>query len=184
VHRTLHCAMSGAPAAARLNPISLCAVRWFTGQLLCAVRCAPDRHCRLSGVPISRFKKSAPSPTGQRPPFSQASARELSALSVSGDSLLHRRRTPSHRRPPSPATSSPSSPLLGEQLSLPPPSVLLCSGEQSLPSLPFEQFLQIFVKFCESCWWNALHYPHCVSLQVFSSFGRAFPPPMAVSPKP
>jgi hypothetical protein len=60
VHRTLHCAMSGAPVAARSNSISLCAVRWFTGQLLCVVRCAPDRHCRLSGALISRFKKRPP----------------------------------------------------------------------------------------------------------------------------
>jgi hypothetical protein len=60
VHRTLHCAMSGAPAAARKVPLFLCAVRWFTGHLLCAVRCAPDRHCRLSGAPITRFKKQPP----------------------------------------------------------------------------------------------------------------------------
>jgi hypothetical protein len=50
--------MSGAPAAARWNFIFLCAVRWFTGQLLCAVRCAPDRHCRLSGAPILGFLKN------------------------------------------------------------------------------------------------------------------------------
>jgi hypothetical protein len=55
VHRTLHCAMSGAPAAARYNSTLLCVVRWFTGQLLCAIRCAPDRHCRLSGAPILGF---------------------------------------------------------------------------------------------------------------------------------
>jgi hypothetical protein len=144
--------MSGAPAAARRIPLFLCAVRWFTGQLLCAVRCAPDRHCGLSGVPVSRFKKTAPSPSRARSLLSPASARKLSALSVSGDSLPRRRRTPSHRRPPSPATSSHSSPLLGERLSLPPPSVLLCSRGQSLPPLPFEFFLQICVKFCESCW--------------------------------
>ena len=30
-------------------------VRWFTRQLLCAVRCAPNRQCRLSGVPITGF---------------------------------------------------------------------------------------------------------------------------------
>jgi hypothetical protein len=60
VHRTLHCAMSGAPAATRFKSFFLCAVRWFTGQLLCVVRCAPDRQCRLSGAPISRFKKSPP----------------------------------------------------------------------------------------------------------------------------
>jgi hypothetical protein len=176
--------MSGAPAAARKIPLFLCAVRWFTGQLLCAVRCAPDRHCRLSGVPISRFKKSASNPSQARGLRFPASARVLSTLSVSGASLLRRRRTPRHRRPPSPATSSSSSPLLGERLSLPPSSVLLCFGEQSLPPLQFEQFLQIFVKCCESCWWNALHYPHCVSLQTLSSFGRAFTPQMAIFLKP
>jgi hypothetical protein len=55
VHQTLHCAMSGASAAARSKSIFLCVVRWFTGQLLCAVWCAPDRHYRLSGAPISGF---------------------------------------------------------------------------------------------------------------------------------
>jgi hypothetical protein len=49
VHRTLHCALSGAPVA-RAQELSF----------LCAVRCAPDRHCRLSGAPISRFKKTPP----------------------------------------------------------------------------------------------------------------------------
>jgi hypothetical protein len=63
VHRTLHCAMSGALAAARSKFIFLCAVRWFTGQLLCAVRCAPDRHCRLSGAPYSVFRKPFPCPS-------------------------------------------------------------------------------------------------------------------------
>jgi hypothetical protein len=79
VHRTLHCAMSGAPAAACKIPLFLCAVRWFTGQLLCAVRCAPDRHCRLSGVPISHFKKKRP-PARARPEasfFSQPSRQPL-----------------------------------------------------------------------------------------------------------
>jgi hypothetical protein len=52
VHRTLHCALSGAPTGARRSPFSLC-----------AVQCAPDRHCRLSGAPIvSFFKKTFPSP--------------------------------------------------------------------------------------------------------------------------
>jgi hypothetical protein len=59
VHRTLHCALSGAPDGACRSPFSLCVVQWFTGQLLCAVRCAPDRHCRLSGAPIMRFLKKA-----------------------------------------------------------------------------------------------------------------------------
>jgi hypothetical protein len=89
VHRTLHCAMSGAPAATRANPLLLCIVWWFTGQLLCTVRCAPDRHCRLSGAPITRFKK--------RPP-TRARARDLLLSPLSGSSLL------SGDLPSSPAT--------------------------------------------------------------------------------
>jgi hypothetical protein len=68
VHRTLHCAMSGPPAATRFKSFFLCVVRWLTGQLLCAVRCAPDRHCRLSGAPIFGFKKTFPRPS-PRPGF-------------------------------------------------------------------------------------------------------------------
>jgi hypothetical protein len=56
-HCTVQCPVHRQP---RAKSIFLCAVRWFTGQLLCAVRCAPDRHCRLSGAPISRFKKRPP----------------------------------------------------------------------------------------------------------------------------
>jgi hypothetical protein len=175
--------MSGAPVAAREVPLFLCAVWWFTGHLLCAVRCAPDSHCRLSGVPISRFKKQPPARA--RPEASFLSWLR-SGFSVLGGS----QRPPSPllsgglhlRRPPSPASSS--SPLLGERLSLSPSSVPLCFGEQCLPPFQFEHFLQIFVEFCESCWWNALLYPHCVSLKALSSFGRAFPPQMAISLKP
>jgi hypothetical protein len=63
VHRTLHCALSGAPAATRADPLLLCAVRWFTEQLLCAVRCARDMHCGLSGAPIISFLKVFPRPS-------------------------------------------------------------------------------------------------------------------------
>jgi hypothetical protein len=62
----------------------LCAVRWFTGQLLCAVRCAPDRHCRLSGAPISRFKKGPPARPSQRLLLFPS---QHPLLSVPGDSL-------------------------------------------------------------------------------------------------
>ena len=79
MHRTLHCAMSGAPAAARYNTI-----------FLCAVRCAPDRHCRLSGAPISRFKKRPPARPSQRLNFSASSLCSL----IPGDSLSPRRRSP------------------------------------------------------------------------------------------
>jgi hypothetical protein len=52
------------------NSPFLCVVRWFTEQLLCAVQCAPDRHCRLFGAPIMRFKKGTSSPRpSQRPSF-------------------------------------------------------------------------------------------------------------------
>jgi hypothetical protein len=49
-HRTVWCAPD----------IAQCSV-WCTGWtradlfLCCPVRCAPDRHCRLSGVPITYF---------------------------------------------------------------------------------------------------------------------------------
>jgi hypothetical protein len=96
VHQTLHCAMSGAPAAARYKSIFLCAVRWFTGQLLCAVRCAPDRHCRLSGAPISRFKKKASSPTE---PEALSSPLTALCLCLWCLPLPHRRPSGDHRAP-------------------------------------------------------------------------------------
>jgi hypothetical protein len=96
VHRTLHCAMSGAPAAARADPLLLCVVRWFTGQLLCAVRCAPNRHCRLSGAPIIGFKNPFPARARGREPFSVSQrcfSLSLEAL-LSGDLLLAGGRAP------------------------------------------------------------------------------------------
>jgi hypothetical protein len=56
-HCTVHCPVHQ-PRAQEF--LFLCAIRWFTGQLLCAVWCAPDIHCRLSGAPIMRFKKRPP----------------------------------------------------------------------------------------------------------------------------
>jgi hypothetical protein len=88
VHRTLHYALSGAPAERAQIPFLLCAVRWFTGQLLCVVRCAPDRHCRLSGAPIMHFKKSFPRPS-PRPGHSIHCAPLVSgSLSAPGDQAL------------------------------------------------------------------------------------------------
>jgi hypothetical protein len=90
--------MSGAPAAARSNPIFLCVVRWCTGQLLCAVRCAPDRHCKLSGAPILRFKKNTSSPSWARgsqfPPTLWLSALLRRSALLSGDHLLAGGRAP------------------------------------------------------------------------------------------
>jgi hypothetical protein len=145
VHRTLHCAMSGAPAAAREVPLFLCAVRWFTGHLLCAVRCAPDSHCRLSGVPISRFKKSPPARPSQRHNCSLSHG----PLSAPGDS-----DSPAgdlHRRPPSPAALRRSlaawaRPSLSLSVSFFPVSLSLCVLSSSPPfdafPNPFE-FLSI-----------------------------------------
>jgi hypothetical protein len=58
-HQTVRCAPDTAlcnvrcTGSACTDLLLCCPVRWFTGQLLCAVRCAPDMHCRLSGVPIT-----------------------------------------------------------------------------------------------------------------------------------
>jgi hypothetical protein len=68
-HFIVHCPVHR--PRARQFLFLLCAVRWFTGQLLCVVRCAPDSYCALSGVhrtstvdcpvrPYSVFKKSFP----------------------------------------------------------------------------------------------------------------------------
>jgi hypothetical protein len=122
VHRTLHCALSGAPAVRAQELPFLCAIQGFTRQLLCSVRCAPDRHCKLSGAPMLHFKK--------RPP---ARARAIGhCLSLfSGSSLLWRSALP-RRRPPltgdhrAPASSGACAyPSSGEQpkLLLPPSSL-------------------------------------------------------------
>jgi hypothetical protein len=76
-----YCALSGVHRIATMR-YPVC-----TGQLLCAIWCAPDRHCRLSDAPITRFKKR---------PLARPQARDhislaISALcSLSGD--LPRRR--------------------------------------------------------------------------------------------
>jgi hypothetical protein len=98
MHRTLHYALSGAPAARAQELPFLCVVQWFTRQLLCAVRCAPDRHCRLSGAPISRFKKMPP--TRAEPealcflPLSGSLPSSGDQALLSGDHLLAGGRAP------------------------------------------------------------------------------------------
>jgi hypothetical protein len=176
-HCTVQCPVHRQP---RANPILLCAVRWFTGQLLCAVRCAPDRHCRLSGVPISRFKKTAPSPTEPEALISFASS--LCSLSwrfplpPAGD--LQPPAAIISDDPPatSPGSSSPSVSRSPSSASL---SLWLLG---SAP--PLLQILPISVKSDESSWWNVSPCSLYVSLQDSSSFGRVFIPQMVISLKP
>jgi hypothetical protein len=120
VHRTLHCAMSGAPAAARYKSV-----------FLCAVRCAPDRHCRLSGAPISRFKKRPPARDRARGSLSPPPA----VLSVSLATPSPPPAISLHRWPPSPTRlRRPRVPLLPSSVSRPSlpqfssPSVLVSRG--------------------------------------------------------
>jgi hypothetical protein len=165
--------MSGAPTAARSKSIFLCAVRWFTRQLLCAVRCAPDRHCRLSGAPISHFKKSPPARSRAR------------GFSVPLCSLSLAISTPSPAISSLAATKCFSPSLSGEHplLSLSP---LL---SEFLPPEKFLSFhplcpIQNHVNSSKSKWCNVFLCAHCVSLQVSSSLGRVSQPLIAISPKP
>jgi hypothetical protein len=126
-HCTVQCPVHRQPRAK--NPFFLCAVRWFTGQVLCAVRCAPDRHYRLSGAPISRFKKRPPARDRARGSFRQPS------FSVTGDFSPH--QAIHHLRRPLSSTvlrrhRAPLLPPLGEQLWLPLPP-LYFFFEQSTP---------------------------------------------------
>jgi hypothetical protein len=63
-HRTVRCAPDTAlcnvwcTGWAHTDLLLCCPIRWFTGQLLCAVRCAPDKNCRLSGVHMIGFLKN------------------------------------------------------------------------------------------------------------------------------
>ena len=168
MHRTLHCALSGAPAArARI-------------LFLCAVRCAPDMYCRLSGAPIMRFKKRPPArPSSQRPPLLIFSLAPLCSL---GD--FPSPATCSRRRPSSGETVT-SSLLSGEkpQLSLlfSFPSVSGSSAAYVPPLLlPFQ------IPINSSEWSESQCMVVCTSsplnpLQVLSSFGRVSPPPIAIS---
>jgi hypothetical protein len=149
--------MSGAPAAARSNSFFLCAVRWFTGQSLCAVPCASDSHCALSSVhrtctvdcpvrPYHVLKKGL-----QPAPEPEANIFLCSlALSPLWRFALPRRRPPltgDHRAPAtqcsSPTLLSVSSPF---SLCLSSLSVLLCRDPQSTLLCQ----IQIPIKVCES----------------------------------
>jgi hypothetical protein len=180
VHRTLHCAMSGAPAAARKNPFSLCAVRWFTGQLLCAVRCAPDRHCRLSGAPISCFKKRPPARPSQRHCFiSQPPA------------YLCLWRFPPHRRSPPAATISGRAPVISCGLGSSSPSlsvsfspsvisISLFSDSEAVhhPCVPISNFCEIpCIQLVKCVPWSLLHIPAGLWLlrEGFSTPNTLFP---------
>jgi hypothetical protein len=134
VHQTLHCALSDAPAARAQDLL-----------FLCAVRCAPDRHCRLSGAPILRFKKRPPARNRAR-----GSHFPLCSLALCPLAIL----------PSSPTISSPaailrrpSAPLLPSSLVSSPcfsPSLSLCfRGSHALQFHPCHKF-QIHSKFCES----------------------------------
>jgi hypothetical protein len=133
VHRTLHCAMSGAPAAARKNPFS-CALSGGS----------PDSYCALSGVhrtgtvdcPVcpSRVLKKGLQPDRARGSVSLLCQRPHS-LSLAF--LLSRRRTSSsggHRPRWAPATSPLLFPLGEQPLSSP---VLCLKGSEASLSLPF-----------------------------------------------
>jgi hypothetical protein len=86
VHRTLHYALSDAPVVRTQIHFLLCAVWWFNGQLLCAVRCASDRHYSLSGASITRFKKGPPVRDRARGPLFPLCSLSLNS---SSDSPLH-----------------------------------------------------------------------------------------------
>jgi hypothetical protein len=157
VHRTLHCALSGAPAAARFKSFSLCAVRWFTGQLLCAVRCAPDRHCRLFGAPISRFKKSPPARDRARGLLLPLCSLLSDSLATTLSSLItgvHRLRPCSGDLDPV-LLSCPRSVSSSFSLCLLSLSISLASEAPS--STPLCSF-QILVKSCETKLWYVFIY--------------------------
>jgi hypothetical protein len=160
-HRTVRCAPDTALCTvqcigrARSKSIFLCAVRWFTGQLLCAVRCAPDRHCRLSGAPISRFKKMPPA-RAEPEALKFLPSLCLSALLWRSDPLADDHRAPAStvlRRPPA-LIPSPS----GEQSCLHSSLFSLFSLVSSPPPLLGPN--QFPVNSSESKWWNV--FP-CVS---------------------
>jgi hypothetical protein len=156
VHRTLHCAMSGASAAARYNSFLLCAVRWFTGQLLCAVRCAPDKHYRLSGAPISCFKKRPPARDRARGSLLSVLSDSLHLLPLAGDlpspaATLQRSCACDPRSVSSTPLSSPSIPF----------SLVLClRGSEALLFPPLFAQFQIPVKSSKSKWWNVFQCAH------------------------
>jgi hypothetical protein len=181
-HCTVQCPVHRQPRAK--NPFS-CALSGGS----------PDSYCALSGVhrtgtvdcPVRPYrvlkKASSPQPS-QRLIFSLP-AHSVS-VSVSGVSL-----SPPATFPPPATLRRPGAlvPLSGEQ-HFPPllPSIFFSPalglrGSEALSLHPLSIF-QILVKSNESKRWNVFNCPHCVSLQVLSSFGRVFTPQMAISPKP
>jgi hypothetical protein len=181
VHRTLHCAMSGAPAAARKIPF-FCALSGGS----------PDSYCALSGVhrtgtvdcPVcpSRVLKNRPQPDRAEPEalFLLPAAQ----LSASGDFPL---AGDLHRRPPSPT-------VLRRSLAHPSCSPSVSCSQSSSPSVSFSLSLwlcttpvypfQISVKSHASSWWFVFPCSYFISLQVLGSFGRVLLPQMAIFLKP
>jgi hypothetical protein len=146
VHRTLHCALSGAPVVRAQIPFLLCVVRWFTGQLRCTVWCAPDRHCGLSDAPMMCFKKRILSPSPSLCSFHSqlsASSRCLALSQVNFSPHLaagDHRRAPGKPLCPCSAFSSPS--LVSCSASLSFPSLFqLCSVLTSPPLVHISKFL-------------------------------------------
>jgi hypothetical protein len=151
-------------------------------------------YCALSGVhrtgtvdcpvcPSRVLKKPPPARPSQRHSFLFPAARCSLRLAISPPPAIS---TGGHLlRPCSGDLGLPSSSPSVSCSSPLPFSPVLCLSDSRAP--PFLSLLQIFqnsVKSHESSWWNAFHYPYYVSLQTFSSFGRAFPPQMAISLKP
>jgi hypothetical protein len=177
-HYTVHCPVH---RLRTLIHFLLCAVpvRWFTGQLLCAIRCAPDMHCRLSGAPITRFKKRSPvRASSQRPPFTYLCSGSLLS-SVSSSPPANSSSPPATNLPLcSPSSSS------GELLS---PSLFTlcfkCPVKNSLHLSPFLIQFKLSSKSCESKLLCRCLVPYWITLQVLSSLGRVSPPQMAISPK-
>jgi hypothetical protein len=171
-HCTVHCPVHRPHAQI---PFFLCAVRWFTGQLLCAVRCAPDRHCRLSGAPISCFKKGLQPEPSQRPHCFSSLWLSLPSLAVWP--LLRRSLSPAvispHRRPP--CYGDPvliSCPPLDEQPFLPLSFLPLCSVVKRFSNPPFvpnSNSSQFPVNPCGwKCSYVSLEYP----CRFLAPFGR------------
>jgi hypothetical protein len=174
--------MSGAPAAAHWNSISLC-----------AVRCAPDRHCRLSGVhrtgtvdcpvhPYRVLKKLPPArdwARGSLLPLGSLLSGSLISLAIYSPSSA----TSPHRRPP----CSGDTVLLSCPRSVSIPfSLCLSSLSVSLSSKPLFHSLcqtQFPIQFCESMWWEMLLCVPWWFRQVSSSLGRVSQPKLTKSPK-
>jgi hypothetical protein len=155
---------------------------------------SPDSYCALSGVhrtgtvdcpvrPYRVLKKGLQPATEPEAHLFPASAL---SLCLSGISL-----SPPATFPPPATLRRPGAlvPLSGEQHHPPLLHSIFFSpalglrGSEALSLHPLSIF-QILVKSNKSKRWNVFNCPHCVSLQILSSFGRVFTPQMAISPKP